>query len=93
MSAHQMFVWGFFGSCAAELASAAVITSSEKWKLPDHYFIPSFWIVRALLACIGGGLALAHSAPTPLLCLHIGVATPFIIQAFAKNAPKAAATE
>ena len=87
MSLFEMFGWGVFGSVAIEAATLAGVKTSERWSLPEHYKSFNFWCVRAVLAIFSGGLAVAHGATTPLLCIHIGAATPLILQTFAKNAP------
>jgi hypothetical protein len=46
-----------------------------------------FWVARLLLAMTAGGLAIAYDIKTPVLALHIGAATPLIVQALAKNFP------
>jgi hypothetical protein len=58
---------------------------SEPFVLPERYRKVSFWIVRFLLAVIGGGLALAYGIDKPLLAANIGAATPLIIKAFAEG--------
>lgn len=53
--------------------------------LPDRYWKTVFWVIRLLLAVIGGGLAVAYEIDKPLLAAHIGAATPIIIKAFSKG--------
>ena len=47
-----------------------------------------FWIVRCILALIGGGLAVAYGVVSDIVAVHIGASTPAIIGMFAKEPPK-----
>ena len=54
-------------------------------KLPMRYLLLRFYFARALLALVGGGVALAYQIQSPLLALHIGAATPLIVVAFSRS--------
>jgi hypothetical protein len=68
-----------YRNCGAE----SVFQDSPK--LPPRYKNPAFWLVRMLLAVVGGGLALAYDITKPLLAANIGAATPLIIKAFSEG--------
>lgn len=76
-----IFLYGFGGSAAVEVVMLHTIMQGGG-KLPDRYRQPAFWVVRTLLAVIGGGLALAYGIDKPLLAANIGAATPLIVKAF-----------
>jgi hypothetical protein len=40
-----------------------------------------------MITIVSGLLALAYGVANPVLAIHIGTATPFIVQTFARNAP------
>jgi hypothetical protein len=88
MTIEQMavtFFWGFTGSAAVEVVMLNQFFQTEPFSLPDRYRRPAFWVVRFLLAVIGGGLALAYEIDKPLLAANIGAATPLIIKAFSEG--------
>ena len=79
------FLWGFSGSFAVEIASLCRRFDSET-SIPIRYKQVSFWVVRASLAIIGGGLAVAWGIDnTPLLAFYVGASTPIIIQKFSQG--------
>jgi len=69
---------------AVPIVQAALTYTGTPSKL---YKDPVFYVIQALLACVAGGLALAHSANTALLAVHIGAATPLIVQGFSRQPP------
>lgn len=73
----QMFLWACMGSVAIEIQSA--YRSLQTSGIPRYYRKPLFWIVRVLLAMIGGGLTVAYDIHQPLLAINIGAATPIIL--------------
>jgi len=80
----QQFLWGFIGSVAVEIVKIHFVLGASR-RLPLRYSKPSYWIARLLLALTAGGLAVAYDIKTPVLALHVGAATPLIVQALAQN--------
>jgi hypothetical protein len=80
----QQFLWGFVGSLAVEIVKIHCYLGASR-RLPLRYSKPTFWIARLLLAMTAGGLAVAYDIKTPVLALHVGAATPLIVQALAQN--------
>lgn len=80
----QQFLWGFVGSLAVEIVKIHFVLGESR-RLPLRYSKPGFWIARLLLAVTAGGLAVAYDIKTPVLALHVGAATPLIVQALAQN--------
>lgn len=78
------FLCGFSGSIAVEIVLLNQFLQEDR-RLPPRYRNPIFWIVRILLAAVGGGLALAYEINKPLLAANIGAATPLIIKAFSEG--------
>ena len=82
-----MFLLGFSGSCAAEVVVIYQIYQREA-AFPRRYSKIGYWFIRFLVAVIAGGLAVFYKLADPLPAFHVGVATPLIIQAFARAAPR-----
>jgi hypothetical protein len=56
MSPLEVFFWGFAGSVAVEVVALLRYYETEKRRLPPRYHKKMFWVLRFLLAVIGGGL-------------------------------------
>jgi hypothetical protein len=80
----QQFLWGFMGSLAVEIVKIHYLLGTSR-KLPLRYTRPIYWIARLLLALTAGGLAVAYDIKTPVLALHVGAATPLIVQALGQH--------
>ena len=76
MESYVIPLWGFFGSLAVE-----IISVYNTWdSIPCRYKQISFWMIRLVVACIGGGLAYAHNIENNfLLAANIGASAPAII--------------
>src|ERR1039457_2419372 len=62
------FLWGAVGSLAVEiLAIYQHCDRAEVFRIPKKYCDPRFWIIRTLVAGVGGALAMAYDINTPLL--------------------------
>lgn len=86
MPAWEAFLFGAIGSLLVEVNN--ILTYFHKGQqFPNRYFKPSFWFTRAVLVIGAGMIALAHDVQTKILAVHLGVATPLILQAFAKSPP------
>jgi len=83
-SIFQQFLWGFLGSLAVEIVQIHCLLDTSR-RLPLRYTRPIYWLARLLLALTAGGLAVAYDIETPVLALHVGAATPLIVQALAQN--------
>ncbi|MGA2328863.1 MAG: hypothetical protein ABSH05_21520 [Bryobacteraceae bacterium] len=79
------FAFGFAGSMAVELVAFCAALQAEPFKVPHRYRHPLFWLVRVLVAVVGGSLAIAYEIRSPLPAINIGAATPLIIQALTRG--------
>lgn len=88
MTSPEIFLWGFGGSIAVEIASLYRAMMSHP-RVPSRYRNPWFWLVRVLLAGVAGGLALAYEIDNRVLAINVGASAPLILQALAAgvNAP------
>jgi hypothetical protein len=80
MSPAEVFVAGVVGSLAVEVVTAAQLYDGSSHSLPDYYRKFGFYVLRLLLALVGGGLAIAYEVDKPLLAANIGAAAPLIIR-------------
>lgn len=85
MTAIEIFTWGFAGSVAVDVVTAAQFFNAPTLVIPERYRHIAFYVVRLLLAFIAGGLAIAYEIDKALLAANIGAATPLIVQAFAQG--------
>jgi hypothetical protein len=81
----EIFLWGFSGCVAVDVVNAAQYFHTSDETFPRRYKRPMFYVLRLMMAIIGGGLAVAYGIDKPLLAANIGAATPLIIQAFAQS--------
>ncbi|WP_426344244.1 hypothetical protein ACN9MU_04700 [Pseudoduganella sp. R-32] len=81
----EMFLYGFAGSVAVDIVTAAKVYDAHQIVVPERYHRFMFYVVRLLVAVIAGGLAVAYDIDKPLLAANIGAATPLIVQAFAQG--------
>ena len=85
MNSFYVFLWGLSGSMAVELLQLSKCYYRKNFDLPYRYKMWHFYVMRILLAAIGGGLAVAYGIDNPLLAANIGAATPLIIDAMSKG--------
>jgi hypothetical protein len=85
MTSGQVFLWGFAGSLAIEVVTIVQLYYSEPINIPERYTRWDFRVVRFLLAILGGGLAVAHDAQTPILAVNIGASAPLILHALGQG--------
>lgn len=84
MSPVEAFIFGALGSLLVEVVS--ILGYFNKGQFPTRYGKAWFWLARAVLVMGAGLIALAHDVQTKILAIHLGVATPLILQAFARSA-------
>jgi hypothetical protein len=85
MTAFGAFVFGALGSMLVEVVK--VLGYFQRGRFPDRYSSKLFWVTRAALVLGAGVIALAHEVQTKVLAIHLGVATPLILQALARTPP------
>lgn len=82
----EVFSCGFGGSAALEvLAAYQFYIDPSQGGLPQRYKMWGFWFVRVLLACMGGGLAVAYEIDQRILAVNIGASAPLIMAALAQG--------
>jgi hypothetical protein len=85
MTQTERFLWGVGGSLAVEIITLYQAYHAQRIDIPERYRRIGFWIVRALLSAIAGGLAVAYEIDNRLLAANIGASAPLIIQALARG--------
>ena len=81
----QMALYGLGGSAAVEVLR--LVVAYERGSIPARYKKVGFWVVRTVLGLFAGLLVVAYEIQSPILAMHIGAATPAIIQNFASKPP------
>jgi hypothetical protein len=81
----SIFLFGLAGSAAVE--TLRVVIAYERGRIPARYKKWGFWSVRSLLGAFAGLLAVAYDVQSGILAMHIGAATPAIIENFATKPP------
>ena len=82
-----IFICGFVGSFSVEILNIYLAYEKEK-PLPERYRRWGFWVIRFLIALIGGTFALAYNAQSHILAMHIGASTLLIIDKFSQRIPR-----
>lgn len=83
----EAFLFGAAGSSLIELID--ILAYYRRGRLPERYHKVPFWVSRVALVIGSGIIAYAHDVQTKILAVHLGAATPLILQAFKAAAPVA----
>lgn len=75
----QTFLFGFLGSVSQEIVQVLAAYERNARRLPLMYRKPGYWIVRFLLALMGGGLAVVLDASGPWNAMYIGASAKYIL--------------
>ena len=81
------FLYGFSGSAAVEVVKILAIYETGR-KFPARYKKWGFWLVRFILALIGGTLAVAYAVTNPVVAFHVGASVSTIVESVARTPPK-----
>lgn len=88
----QVFLVGVCGGCLLELLHWHALRKDGAW--PAYSRSVGYWVLIALMALAGGGLALLYfgARAEALVALHVGLSAPLILQKLATTAfePKGA---
>lgn len=82
------FLWGCGGSLAVVIVELNQAVKHGRKRLPTYCFNWRFYVIRLLLAGVGGMLAIAYHIQDPILALNIGATTPLMIQALTRCKPQ-----
>ena len=79
-SALQVFLCGFAGGVVLELLHW--YNKRRDPDMPAYARNPAYWVITALMALVGGGLAWLYfgSKAEPIVTFHVGLSTPLILQ-------------
>jgi hypothetical protein len=79
-SALQIFLVGLAGGGVLEVLHWYNIRRDPH--LPTYARRPMYWVITALMAAVGGGLALLYfgSQGDAIVTFHVGLSTPLILQ-------------
>jgi uncharacterized membrane protein len=79
-----MFAWGLIGGIAPEIIRAYRILIETI----DFYYPKKLILISAVLAILGGFIAIAFESSSPLNAILIGFATPTIVSTYAGTSPQ-----
>lgn len=82
-----MFLSGFIGSASVETVKILLIYERGT-PFPARYKKIGFWVVRTVLALIGGGLSVAYEITNPIIAFHIGASASSIIENLSRTPAK-----
>ena len=88
MSRISTFALGFVGSVFVEVALVGRVYYQEPIHFPERFKRWDFYLFRTVVALIGGGIAAFYGLENPIAAINVGAATPAILSAFAREAPK-----
>jgi hypothetical protein len=76
----QVFIAGFAGGIVLEFFHWYSIRKEGKW--PDYSSSAVYWVTSAVMAIIGGGLAVLYfgGRAEGIVALHVGLSAPLILQ-------------
>jgi hypothetical protein len=76
----SVFFWGAVGGIAPEVVRLWRLRE-KPWTPPTHY-----WPISAAMVLLCGGMALLAAAPEPYSAFYVGIATPYLVSAWAAQA-------
>lgn len=82
----HVFLAGLAGGCLLELLHWYALKKEPRF--PDYARSPAYWVLSALMAFAGGGVALLYfgARAEALVAVHVGLSAPLILQKLASAA-------
>lgn len=89
-SVWTVFLVGFCGGFLGEVLSLYELRHTDPANLPKYLTSKFYWAMSALMAFLGGGLAILYGFKdvNAILVVNIGASAPLIIKSLAANAPR-----
>jgi hypothetical protein len=85
------FWFGVLGGVAAEFLGLYDLRRRAPGEWPEYLRLPTYWILSAVMALLGGALVAVYVASdvdvSPIIGINIGASAPLILQTFARAAP------
>lgn len=83
----EQFFWGFTGSLATETPSLSRALRAGR-ALPKRFRRVSYWLARLAIAVVAGLVTVAAQVQSPLLAMHVGAATPLLLDLWQRKPPR-----
>ncbi len=91
MEAFEGFWWGAFGGIAAEGFALYNLAQKKPSNAPDLLKSFWYWVFITFRILASGVMVVAYiksnMSLTPILAIHVGISTPFIIGSFMSQTP------
>ncbi len=81
----EIFLCGFGGSLATEIITIAHFYEASTIKLPERYSHFFYYVIRLIIALIGGWLAVVYEIDKAIVAINIGATAPLILQSISKK--------
>lgn len=92
MTTFQVFLFGLAGGAIPEIYALYNLRHTWDSKKPSWVTSPFYWIITIAMVFLSGGTAALYSFVgvklNALMAIHLGIATPVLIQTAIKNKPK-----
>lgn len=85
----EIFLFAFLGGVAAEAVGWWELCKAKPNEFPQYLKQPFYWIMTAIMAGLGGLLAVSHHAEEmgALLAINIGASAPLVLKSLARSLP------
>jgi len=85
MTDSEIFLWGVLGSVAIDVIAVVKIYEAQEITFPARYSRVWYYVIRLMLALIGGGLAVAYGIDKAILAVNVGASAPLILTALSQG--------
>jgi hypothetical protein len=92
MHSLQIFLWGVGGSVAIVIVHL-YYHYERGLGIPSRYRKIGYWVVRTLVALLGGALAVAYDIDNPILAINIGASAPLLVTELGRGFLSSASAE
>lgn len=92
MNILDVFLFGLLGGVIPEIYALYHLRHTWDSKKPNWVTSPFYWIITCIMVLLGGGTAALYAKIginlNELMSIHLGIATPVLIQSYIKSKPK-----
>jgi hypothetical protein len=76
----QVFLAGLAGGILLEVVHWYALRTDGRW--PEYASRPQYWVISAVMALVGGGLAVLYfgAKAEGIVAVHVGLSAPLILQ-------------
>lgn len=88
----DVLIWGLLGGVASEVSGVYELRRQDPSNWPSYMRMLSYWLVTAVMACLGGVLAYAYAESgiqvEPILAINVGASAPLILRQLKRTTPR-----